>query len=94
MRQLKEISYDCHNDIILYHTITIDFIECTEDLFSVSPDDLTDAISLISDLLSLSYGITTTIEIFNPRYDNEIADLTDILSLIDIRIAYIESLDF
>lgn len=94
MRTLKEISHDSYYKMENYHQITVDFIEEVEDLFDNKPGDNSEKIDLISRLQALSYKIHVCLEIFNPEFKVEIADLTDLQSLIEIRVGYIESLDF
>ena len=95
MRSLKEISHDSYYKMGDYHQITIDFIESAEDLFNCdAPEDEEEKRDLLNRLGCLSYDISVCLEVFNPEFKIEISDLKDIDSLIDIRIAYVDTLEF
>jgi len=94
MRSLKEISHDAFYKMENYHQITIDFIQETEQLFNEVPESEDEKTELITNLNCLSYDIGIALEIFNPEFHIEISDLKDILSLIEIRIGYLQSLEF
>ena len=94
MKTLKEISHDTFYKMEHYHQITIDFVEDTEELFDEKPENNEDKVHLISMLNCLSYNIDNTLEVFNPEFTIEISDLKHLLSLIEIRIGYIETFEF
>lgn len=94
MRTLKEISHDVYYKMEHYHQITIDFVEEAEDLFSETPESEEEQTELITNLNCLSYDIGVALDVFNPEFDIEISDLKHLLSLIEIRIGYVESLEF
>ena len=90
MRTIKEISADAFYKMHNYHQITIDFIEEAEDVLERKPETEEDKKEIFSELGALSYQINNALEIFNPEFETDISDLTDILSLIEIRTGYIE----
>jgi len=94
MKTLEEISHDSFYKMDKYNQITVDFVQSAEQLFDDSPDNKAEQKEFITELNVLSYGIGLALEVFNPQLENQISDLTDLLSLIEIRIGYIESLDF
>ncbi len=94
MRTLKEISHDAFYKMENYNQITIDFVNDVEELFNETPESREDQTELITSLNCISYDISVALEIFNPEYRIEIFDLKQILSLIEIKIGYLESLDF
>lgn len=94
MRTLKEISHDSFYKMGDYHQITIDFIEETENLFDDKPENKEEQTDLICKLQALYYNIDICLEVFNPEFKIEIDDLTNILSLIEIRTGYVQSLEF
>jgi len=94
MKTLKEISHDCYYKMERYHQVSIDFIEDAEDFFDTKPTDLEGQLELITNLNVLSYNIGICLEVFNPEFEIEISDLIDLTSLIEIRVAFINSLEF
>lgn len=94
MKTLKEISHDTFYKMGDYHQITIDFVQETEELFDESPENKEEQSQLVTNLNCLSYDVSVALEVFNPELEIEISDLKHILSLIEIRIGYVESLEF
>lgn len=94
MKSLKEISHDTFYKMENYHQITIDFVQETEELFDETPENEEEKTQLITNLNCMSYDIGVALEVFNPEFEIEISDLKQILSLIEIRIGYVESLEF
>ena len=94
MKSFKEISYDTFYKMENYHQITIDFVQEAEDLFYEKPQNEEERKDLITNFNCVSYNISITLEIFNLTFDQEISDLIDLKSLIEIRLGYIESLEF
>ena len=94
MRTLQEISHDSFYKMENYHQLTIDLIEETERLFNDQIYTEEEKRERIEQLGAHSYDISTILEIFNFNYIQEIADLKDILSHIEIRIGKLESMEF
>lgn len=94
MRTITEISSDSFYKMHNYHQISIDFIEEAEDVLERKPNDDEEKTEIISELGALSYQISNALEVFNPEFETDISDLTDILSLIEIRTGYIECFEF
>lgn len=94
MKSLKEISSDAFYKMENYHQISIDFIQETEELFNETPENNEEKQQLITNLNCMSYDIGVALEVFNPEFEIEISDLKQMLSLIEIRIGYVESLEF
>lgn len=84
MKDLKEISHDAFYKMEDYHQISIDFIEEAELLIENSDEESEQEIRELMEVLgALSYNIGTTLEIFNPIFENEISDLKDASTHID-----------
>lgn len=94
MKSLKEISNNTFYKMENYHQITIDFVQETEQLFDETPENKEEKAELITNLNCMSYDIDNALEVFNPEFAIEISDLKQILSLIEIRLGYVESLEF
>ena len=95
MKTLKELSNNAFYDMGNHHQITIDFVEDTEILFDTdTPTNDDERNDLKIRLEALSYSIDITNEIFNPDFDVEISILKNLDSLIEIRIAFLESMEF
>ena len=95
MKTIEELSYDTFYKMENYHQITIDCVSEAEDLFNVdTPENKEEQRELLTSLGVLSYDISICLEVFNPEFKIEITDLTDLISLIEIRISYVESLEF
>lgn len=94
MKSLKEISNDTFYKMENYHQISIDLVQETEELFDETPENKEEKTQLITNLNCMSYDISVALEVFNPEFEIEISDLTQMLSLIEIRIGYVESLEF
>ena len=95
MKTFEEIINDVEDDIDNYHQITHDIIEETEDHFECDePLNEVYKNDLVGNLVSLSYEIGLLLEVFNPEFIVEIAILTDVKSHIEIRISYVNSLEF
>ena len=94
MKSLKEISNDTFYKMENYHQITIDFVQETEQLFDENPESEEEKTQLITNLNCMFYNIDSALEVFNPEFEIEISDLKQILSLIEIRLGYVESLEF
>lgn len=94
MRTINEISADAFYKMEVYHQISIDFIQEAEDLLERKPNDDEEKNEILSELGALSYQISNALEVFNEDFEVEISDLTDILSLIEIRTGYIECFEF
>lgn len=75
MRTIEEISHDSYYNMQNYHQITIDLIEETENLLNLSDDETEN--SLMEEFGSLSYDISTVLEIFNTKLENEITVLKE-----------------
>ena len=84
MKELKQISHDAFYKMEDYHQISIDLIEEAELLIENSDEESEQEIrQLIEELGALSYNVGTTLEVFNPIYENEISDLRDVSTHID-----------
>ena len=94
MRTLREISHDTFYSMGNYHQITIDLVQDLEDFFDNKPKVQADQAVLLTKLNGFSYRVKLILEVFNPEFENEISDLKHILSLIEIRVGYVESLEF
>jgi predicted peptidase len=95
MKTFEEIINDVEDNTDNYHQITIDIVDDTEDWFeALHPLNEDHKNDLVSSLSALSYDISVLLEIFNPEFTIEIATLTDLKSHIEIRKAYVNSLEF
>lgn len=95
MKTLEELSHDTFYKMEEYHQISIDFVQDVEQLFDTEkPETLKEQKELLTEFGSLSYDLSLAIEVFNPEFSQELADLRDLESLVSIRESYVESLDF
>jgi len=95
MKTLKELSNNAYYDMGSHSQIVIDFVQETEILFDIDePKNNKEKYVLLQGLGAHAYDISVTLEVFNPELTDEISILKNLESLIDIRMAYINSLDF
>ena len=80
MKTLKELSHDSFYNMQNYSQITIDFIEDLEDLLNVNGEQRE---GLETELGSLSYRISTVLDVINPELETDVDALYSLSKIIN-----------
>jgi hypothetical protein len=94
MKTMQELIFDSLQGEDL-HQITLDFIESASEIFDYDAPLTADRkVNILNSFFNISYDLTAVLDIFNPELKKDLDMLKDLETLINIRTAYIDSIDF